>query len=138
MAMLQQPAAVGLPLMQRAARARLENSALSVVRDAIGVSLERLEASDWLDTVLDQTPAPFDALAKELAVAPILERPGREITTYCRGIVSSLVERDILRERAELMGQLRRTDAKTEPERHREVQQQIVALEAERRAVRQE
>jgi DNA primase len=138
MAMLQQPAAVGLTLMQRASQARLENTALAVVRDAIGVSLDRLEASDWLDVVLDHTPAPYDVLARELAVAPIPERENREITTYCRGIVSSLVERDILREQAEAMGQLRRTDAKQDPERLREIQLRIVALEQERRSVRQE
>jgi DNA primase len=138
MAMLQHPATVGFELMQRAARARIENSALAVVRDAIGASLDRFDSADWLDVVLGQTPSPFDTLAKELAVAPIPEREGREITTYCRGIVVSIVERDLIREKSELLGQSFRTDMKTEPERWREIQVRIAAVEAERRSIRQE
>ncbi|KPG83735.1 DNA primase [Frigoribacterium sp. RIT-PI-h] len=138
MAMLQHPATVGFELMQRAARARIENSALAVVRDAIGASLDRFDSADWLDVVLGQTPSPFDALAKELAIAPIPEREGREITTYCRGIVVSIVERDLIREKSELLGQSFRTDMKSEPERWREIQVRIAAVEAERRSVRQE
>jgi DNA primase len=138
MAMLQHPSTVGFDLMQRAARARIENGALAVVRDAIGASLDRFDSADWLDVVLGQTPSPFDALAKELAVAPIPERAGREITTYCRGIVVSIVERDLIREKSELLGQSFRTDVKTEPERWREIQVRIAAVEAERRSIRQE
>ncbi|NRD25805.1 DNA primase [Frigoribacterium sp. VKM Ac-2836] len=138
MAMLQHPATVGFELMQRATRARIENSALAVVRDAIGASLDRFDSSDWLDVVLGQTPSPFDSLAKELAIAPIPEREGREITTYCRGIVVSIVERDLIREKSELLGQSFRTDVKSEPERWREIQVRIAAVESERRSIRQE
>ncbi|ROS62161.1 DNA primase [Frigoribacterium sp. PhB160] len=135
MAMIQQPAAVGFELIQRAVRARLENPSFAVVRDAVGASLDHFGQADWLDVVLDQTPPPFDGLAKELAVAPMPERPGREITTYCRGIVVSIVERDLIREKSELMGQSFRTDMKAEPEKWREIQVRLAALEAERRTV---
>jgi DNA primase len=135
MAMLQHPDAVGFDLMRRAVQARLETSSLAVVRDAIGASLDKFGDASWLDVVLDQTPSPFDALAKELAVAPIPERQDREITTYCRGIVVSIVERDLIREKSELMGRSFRTDVKTDPEKWREIQVQLAALEAERRAL---
>jgi DNA primase len=107
-----------------------------VVKDAVAVSLDSFGDPRWLDVVLDQTPEYYAGLAKELAVAPLPEREGREITTYCRGIVSSLVERDLLRQKADLMGQFQRTDVKAEPERHRELQRRLVEVEAERRAVR--
>jgi len=135
MAMLQHPDAVGFDLMRRAVGARLETSSLAVVRDAIGASLDRFGDASWLDVVLGQTPSPFDGLAKELAVAPIPERPDREITTYCRGIVVSIVERDLIREKSELMGRSFRTDMKTEPEKWREIQVRLAALEGERRAL---
>jgi DNA primase len=135
MAMLQHPDAVGFDLMRRAVQARLETSSLAVVRDAIGASLDRFGDASWLDVVLGQTPSPFDGLAKELAVAPIPERPDREITTYCRGIVVSIVERDLIREKSELMGRSFRTDMKTEPEKWREIQVRLAALEGERRAL---
>ncbi|WP_314102029.1 DNA primase [uncultured Frigoribacterium sp.] len=135
MAMLQHPDAVGFELMRRAVQARLETTSLAVVRDAIGASLDKFGEASWLDVVLDQTPAPFDALAKELAVAPIPERQDREITTYCRGIVVSIVERDLIREKSELMGRSFRTDVKTDPDKWREIQVQLAALEVERRAL---
>jgi DNA primase len=135
MAMLQHPDAVGFDLMRRAVQARLETTSLAVVRDAIGASLDRFGDASWLDVVLGQTPSPFDALAKELAVAPIPERPDREITTYCRGIVVSIVERDLIREKSELMGRSFRTDVKTDPEKWREIQVSLAALESERRAL---
>jgi DNA primase len=135
MAMLQHPDAVGFELMRRAVQARLETTSLAVVRDAIGASLDKFGDASWLDVVLDQTPAPFDALAKELAVAPIPERQDREITTYCRGIVVSIVERDLIREKSELMGRSFRTDVKTDPDKWREIQVQLAALEVERRAL---
>ncbi|WP_209560726.1 DNA primase [Frigoribacterium sp. PvP032] len=135
MAMLQHPDAVGFELMRRAVQARLETSSLAVVRDAIGASLDKFGDASWLDVVLDQTPSPFDALAKELAVAPIPERQDREITTYCRGIVVSIVERDLIREKSELMGRSFRTDVKTDPEKWREIQVQLAAVEVERRAL---
>jgi len=136
MAILQQPAAVGLELIQRATRATLATASFDVVKDAVAVSLDRFGDPRWLDAVLEQTPEYYAGLAKELAVAPLPEREGREITTYCRGIVSSLVERDLLRQKADLMGQFQRTDARVEPDRHRELQRKLVEVEAERRAVR--
>jgi DNA primase len=138
MAILQQPAAVGLELIQRAVRATLATPSFDVVKDAVAVSLDSFGDPRWLDVVLDQTPEYYAGLAKELAVAPLPEREGREITTYCRGIVSSLVERDLLRQKADLMGQFQRTDVKAEPDRHRELQRRLVEVEAERRAVRAE
>jgi DNA primase len=138
MAMLQHPDAVGFELMRQAVSVRLETTSLAVVRDAIGASLDRFGDTAWLDVVLGQTPSPFDALAKELAVAPIPERPGREITTYCRGIVVSIVERDLIRRKSEAMGRSFRTDVKTDPQAWREIQVELAALEAERRALTSE
>jgi len=135
MAMLQHPDAVGFDLLRRAVQARLETSSLAVVRDAIGASLDRFGDAAWLDVVLGQTPSPFDGLAKELAVAPIPERPDRDITTYCRGIVVSIVERDLIREKNEVMGRSFRTDVKTDPDTWREIQVRLAELEAERRAL---
>ena len=138
MAILQQPTVVGADLVARAVGVTLTTPSLAVVKDAIAVSLDHLDDPRWLDVVLEQTPEWYAPLVKELAVAPLPEREGREITTYCQGIVRSLVERDLLRRKAELMGQLMRTDARADPERHRELQRVLVEVEAERRSVRTE
>jgi DNA primase len=48
----------------------------------------------------------------------------------------SLIERDLLRRKTELLGALQRTDGAAEPERYRALQRELVELEAERRRVR--
>ena len=51
-------------------------------------------------------------------------------------MTTSLIERDLLRRKTELLGALQRTDAENDPERHRTLQRELVELEAERRRVR--
>jgi DNA primase len=138
MAMLQQPTEVGRPLVERAAQAGFSNASLAVVRDAIASSLDDLESTGWLERIIDEVPAPFSMLVKELGLAPIPEKSGRELAVYCQGIASALVDRDLLRRKAELLGRLQRTDAAADPERYSELQRELVRVEAERRALRDE
>jgi DNA primase len=138
MAILQHPTAAPLALTTQAAFSHFSNPSLSVVRDAIAASIDHLDASDWLDTVLAQTPGPFIGLVQELAVGPLPEREGSDMAVYCSGILSSLAERDLLRRKAELLGQMHRTDAKADPDRKRVIAQQLVEVEAARRVLRNE
>ena len=138
MAILQQPTEVGRPLVERAAQAGFANASLAVVRDAIAISLDSLESTGWLERIIEEVPAPFSTLVKELGLAPIPEKSGRELAAYCQGITSALIDRDLLRRKAELLGRLQRTDAAAEPERYAEVQRELVRVEAERRALRSE
>jgi DNA primase len=136
MAILQQPTEVGRPLVERAAQAGFANASLAVVRDAIASCLDALESASWLERIIDEVPAPFSMLVKELGLAPIPEKSGRELAAYCQGITSALIDRDLLRRKADLLGRLQRTDATAEPERYSEVQRELVRVETERRALR--
>src|SRR5690554_1134052 len=136
MAILQQPTEVGRPLVERAAQAGFANASLAVVRDAIASSLDAMESIGWLERITDEVPAPFSTLVKELGLAPIPEKSGRELAVYCQGITSALIDRDLLRRKAELLGRLQRTDAAAEVERYGELQRELVRVEAERRALR--
>jgi DNA primase len=138
MAILQQPLEVGRPLVERAAQAGFSNASLAVVRDAIAASLDSLESTGWLELIIDEVPAPFSTLVKELGLAPIPEKSGRELAAYCQGIASSLIDRDLLRRKADLLGRLQRTDSAQEPERYTEIQRELVRVEAERRALRED
>ena len=138
MAILQQPTAAGIELTLQAVQSSFSNGSLSVVKDAIASSLDRLDAIDWIDAVLEQTPAPFVSLVRELAVGPILVRDGKDVALYCRGVVSSLVERDLLRQKAELLGQSLRIDAKTNPQEKAVIARKLVEVEQSRRALRDE
>jgi DNA primase len=138
MAILQQPAAVGRELIDRAGQVAYANPSLAVVRDAIVASMEVVDSAGWLDRVISEVPGPFATLVKELGVAPLPERDGRELEIYCQGVTTDLISRDLLRRKAEMLGRLQRTDAVADAERYREIQRELVRIETERRALRSE
>jgi len=137
MAMLQHPADVGIDYIRRAASVGFGDQTLAVVRDGIATSIEHVDATDWLQRVADEVPALFSTLVKQLGVAPI---PQREelLASYCKGVVGSLIERDLLRRKKDLMGALQRTDAAADPDKYKEIQRNLVTTEAERRLLREE
>ncbi|MCA0218264.1 MAG: DNA primase [Actinobacteria bacterium] len=137
MAMLQYPGEVGADLVRRASSVAFVDNTLSVVRDAIATSIEHIASPDWLSRVAAEVPAPFETLVKQLGVAPIPER-AELIGVYCRGVTAALVDRDLLRQKRDLLGTMQRIDSVAEPERFAQVQRDLVRVEAERRALRDE
>jgi DNA primase len=135
MAILQYPTDVGLDFIQRASNVAFVDNTLAVVRDGIATSTEHWESQDWLARVAEEVPTPFATLVKQMGVAPIPERP-EVIGAYCRDVVAGLIDRDLLRQKKDLLGALQRTDAAAEPERYGQVQRDLVRVEAERRALR--
>lgn len=137
MAILQHPDLVGEQLVAMAARIRFTDPALAVVRDAVAVNLEHSAAPDWVARLTAEVPQRFARLVGELAVAPIPEREDR-LRGYCRSIIVDFVDRDLLREKVELMGAMQRLDAAADAERFGAVQRDLVRIETERRALRDE
>ena len=136
MAVLQQPTLIGRGLVERASQVDFSNPSLSVVRDGVMASMDDFDSSGWLARVIDEVPAPFAMLVKELGLAPLPERENRELSLYCQAVTTDLIARDLLRRKAELLGQSQRTDAVAEPEKYRALQVELVRIEAERRALR--
>ncbi len=137
MAMLQRPTIVGVDLIQRAVQTSFVNSTLAVVRDAIAATVPHHDAVDWLDRIVTEVPATLENLVKELAMASLPERSEREIGRYVRDITVALIDRDLLRQKAELLGRLQRADA-TNREVYVALQRELVRVEAERRNLREE
>jgi DNA primase len=136
MAMVQQPTSVGAPLLGLAAAATFSAPMLAVVRDAVVANVDALGASDWLDRLTSDVPAPIRGLVSELALAPIPARTDEDLAIYCRGIVVALVERDLLARKASLLGQLQRADPNDQADRRGEIQRQLVDLDAQRMRLR--
>jgi DNA primase len=136
MAILQQPEAVGRELVERASQVAYSNASLAVVRDGVAVSMEAFATSGWLERVTSEVPASFATLVRELALAPLPEKPNRDLSIYCKAVAIDIIERDLLRRKADLLGQMQRTDGAAEPEKYRAIQVEIVRIEAERRALR--
>ncbi|TDW31557.1 DNA primase [Cryobacterium psychrophilum] len=137
MAMLQHPTLVGPDILARAVQTNFSNSSLAIARDAIAASLQHAGNADWLDHVLAAVPETLANLVQQLAMAPLPERPGREITGYVRDVSIALIEKDLLRQNAELRGRLQRTDPANR-DVYVTLQREIMRVEAERRSLRDE
>ena len=138
-AMLQHPDLIGKDLLARAAQVRFSNPSLAVVRDGIVGSIDAASGPEWLSRVALEVPEPFAGLVKQLGVAPIPNRGAEEkLRAYVLGITSSLIDRDLLARKSELLGRLQRTDAAAEPERYREIQRELLDVERQRRELRAE
>ncbi|HEY9498904.1 MAG TPA: DNA primase [Terrimesophilobacter sp.] len=135
MAVLQHPDAVGRDYALRVSQAPFSNTTLSVVRDGIAASMDAFETNRWIDRVAEEVPAAFSGLVSQLAVAPIPEQEGRELSIYCRGVAASLIGRGLLASKAELLGRLQRMDAAAQPDQYKELQRELMRVEAERRAM---
>lgn len=137
MAILQFPQAVGPALVAKAVESRFTNQTLAVVRDGIRAQLDALDSPEWLQRVGEEVPQAFASLVTQLGVAPIPER-AEQIATYCRGVVTSLVDRDLLRRKGELLGAMQRARAEGDSEREAALGRAAVQLESERRELRGE
>jgi len=136
-AMLQHPDLIGPEMLVRAAQVRFANPSLAVVRDGIVGSIDAASGPEWLSRVALEVPEPFAGLVKQLGVAPIPNRGAEEkLRAYVLGITSSLIDRDLLARKSELLGRLQRTDSAAEPERYREIQRELLEVERERRELR--
>jgi len=135
MALLQHPGEVPIETARTALQTTFSQPALATVRDALLVALEHYGTPDWVRRVTEEAPRAFGPLVTQLAIAPLPIRDGH-VATYCRGVTTSLIERDLLRRKTELLGALQRMDSAADPDRYRALQQQMVEIEAERRRVR--
>ncbi len=134
-AMLQYPDALGPDLLRHAVDCRFGNASLAVVRDGIASVLATPDAAIRIDRVVEEVPAPFAGVVRQLAVAPVPQRGEDELTAYVRGIVSALIDRELLRQKSELLGRLQRSD-RADTATFAALQRALVELETERRALR--
>jgi len=135
MALLQHPGEVPLETARTALQTTFSQPALATVRDALLVALEHYGTQEWVRHVSEEAPSAFGPLVTQLAIAPLPIRDGH-VATYCRGVTTSLIERDLLRRKTELLGALQRMESAADPDRYRALQQQMVEIETERRRVR--
>lgn len=137
MAMMQQPAAIGAELLAQAVTAKVDDPNLRVVRDAIGTQLPASADSRWLGSVVDAAPGPYQGLVTELAIAPMPQRNPDLLGAYAKDVVISLLERDLLSLKSELVARLQRAGNVGESDSRR-IQEQLVALEQARRGLREQ
>jgi DNA primase len=134
-AMLQYPDALGPELLRHAVDCRFGNPSLAVIRDGIASVLASPDPALRVDRVVQEVPQPFAGVVRQLAVAPVPQRGEDELAAYVRGIVSSLIDRELLRQKSELLGRLQRTD-RSDTATYATLQRALMDLETERRTLR--
>lgn len=136
MVLLQLPAAVGGDRAARAVQVPFVNPTHAVVRDAIASQLASLGQPGWVDRILAEVPQAYASTVNALSVAP-LPQAGGDVERYARSVVDGLIDRDLLREKAELTARLARTDAQ-EAELRRSLQIALASIDRERMRLRGE
>jgi DNA primase len=138
MMIVQVPHLVGGDLIRRSTEAGFSNATLAVVRDAVGSQLGALGGAGWLERLAAEVPEGIAPIVQELAFLPLPVVPTQEeqLARTAKATVASLVDRHLLRRKADLVRQLQRTEGAADADRLRELRQQLVGVEAERRVLR--
>lgn len=134
---LQQSSAVDSQAIDRALDASFQHPALSVIRDATLSVREALGTPAMLELLDEELPEGFSSLAREIALSPLPERERGHLELYCRGVINGLIDRELLRQKAELLSRLQRT-AMTDTEAYQAIQKALLDIEQERRSLREE
>ncbi|MFF2390030.1 DNA primase [Agromyces sp. NPDC058104] len=134
-AMLQYPERVGDELLRHAVDSRFGDATLAVVRDGVAAVLGSTDPGLRVDRVVAEVPAPFAGVVQQLAVLPVPQRNDAELEAWVRGVVSSLIDRELLRQKSELLGRLQRLSPGDQAT-FSALQRALVELEQERRALR--
>jgi DNA primase len=137
MVLLQHPDVVPAERATAVLSTQFSHAALALVRDAMLSVFDKYQDGAWVSRVTAETPEALKPLVGQLSVAPLPESKA-QTERYCLGVTATLLDRDLLRQKAELMSTLQRTDAAADPAGHRVVQEQLVTIEAKRRALRDE
>lgn len=136
MVLLQLPAEVGAERAARAVQVPFVNPTHAVVRDAIASQLPSIADPGWVDRILAEVPSAYEPTVNALAVAA-LPQAGSDVGRYARSILDGLIDRDLLREKAELTSRLARTDPQN-AELRRSLQVALSSIDQERMRLRGE
>lgn len=137
MAMMQYPDTVGADLLAQAVTVQFHEPVFGEIAQAIAAEQATVATHGWLDRVITRVPARLQSVARELALAPIPQRKAEGIAHYVTSIVSSLIERDLLALKQEMLSRLQRLDDPNS-DMFRQLQEQIRMLEQARRSLRSE
>ncbi|WP_295124014.1 DNA primase [uncultured Leifsonia sp.] len=136
MVLLQLPTEVGADRAARAVQVPFVNPTHAVVRDAIASQLPSIADPGWVDRILAEVPTAYEPTVNALAVAA-LPQAGTDVGRYARSILDGLIDRDLLREKAELTSRLARTDPQN-AELRRSLQVALTSIDQERMRLRDE
>jgi DNA primase len=137
MAVLQYPQHVGAQRAAAVGQAGFSNPSLAVVRDAIAANVDTYGSSSWVERVAHDVPSPFDGLVRQLSVAPVPARDEAGAAAFATSVTASVLDRDLLRRKADALGRLQRAEA-SDREVLAAIQRELVQIDADRARLRSE
>ena len=93
------------------------------------------DAETWLGRIQKAIDPSLGQSLLAVAASPLPANTDAQLTAYAAGVIGKALVRAISQEKAYALAELRRTDAATDPSAHRALQERLVTLEAERRAI---
>lgn len=141
-AVLQHPSKVDAAVFDALPQDAFTVPALRAVHEAIRaaggvVAVRGTTDAAWLERVRAEAAGPVAAVVTELAVTPLPEDRPAAIEEYVRGVVAGLVDLLLTRQIADERGRLQRMDPTTDAEAYQAAFERLVALEKQRKSLRQ-
>ncbi|MFM1953527.1 MAG: hypothetical protein RL187_736 [Actinomycetota bacterium] len=137
MVLLQHPDVVAQERATAVLAAQFSHAALALIRDAMLSAFATYGTPSWVASVTEETPEALRVLIGQLAVAPLPEKPD-QTERYCMGVTAALLDRDLLRRKADLMSTLQRSSPEADPASYRALQEELMSIETMRRGLREE
>jgi DNA primase len=110
----------------------------AAIRAAGGAGTGRtLGGGAWVEAVAEQAAEAVAPLVTELSVAPVPEDREEVIGAYVVDVVRALVDVGLTRRIADAKSRLQRLDPTTDPDAYRAAFEHLLAIEAERRQLRE-
>ena len=134
MALLQHPEAVPVERATQVLQAHFSHGALALVRDAILAVFDHYGEPGWVSRVQAEIPETLQVFVQQMAVHPLPERDD-QVGRYALGVTTTLLDKDLLRRKAELLSTLQRAEAGSEE--YSAIQRQLVDIETTRRQLRE-
>ncbi len=137
MVLLQHPDIVPKDRAYAVLQSRFSHGALALLRDSMLDQFDSYGKANWVSAVTEAAPDELQALAGQLAVAPLPEKKD-QVDRYCRGVTASILDRELANEKSELLGTLQRSDSEKDPSSYRATQEKLMSIELARRELREE
>ena len=133
--LVQRPQSFTEHQLRRVCAAGFTSSENQQVLNAANSISGQLSATDFANQLALSVPDEQVGLIRELALSPLPVRNDVELAKYAAGIVRGALMQALSREKTDLLAALKRIDGSTYPDQVGQIQQQLVELENERRAL---
>ncbi|MDO4920039.1 DNA primase [Kocuria sp.] len=89
----------------------------------------------WLEAVRNHLPEPLHGYLAQLSVTPLPAATEQQMRNYAVGVLTSLVEMHINREKSDKLAHLNRLNAQREPDLYQRLNRELLDLELQRRSL---